>query len=177
MTNATGSFVSARTSAPVPITSLLEYWDSSDIFDGELRYRTEEDEETMVKLKSGELTKDQVEKDIWEDQDLWDMRYEDMCMNITPYLNKISPNGYFKATVHNFGWLNRDGHKYFKAINGRELLREILPNTDCTYYIYKVAHGKKLAITNAHHDQPVLNKEWYIITPCSLKTYEQSNGR
>ena len=167
----------AKASAPVPITTLLESWDTSDIYIGQKKYLMEEDEDTKAKLKSGELTVEGLEKSIWEDQDLWDMCFEDVCINLETYLNKINPNGYFKATVHNFGWRNQNGHKYFKATNGRELLSELLPNTDCTYHIFKVKHGKKLAISNSHHDQPVPFKEWYVITPCSQRTYENFKGR
>jgi hypothetical protein len=170
---------SAKASAPVPVTTYLTGWDASDIFEGEKKYRMEEDEDIKAELKSGELTEDQLEKSIWEDQDLFDSRYEDLCMNLTDYLNKISPNGYFKAIMKNFGWMNSNGHKVFHVTlgNGREFLSQILPNCDNTFKIFKVHHGRKLAITCAHHDSPVMYKEWYIITPCSRKTYEYFNGR
>ena len=167
----------ANESSPVPLASILGSWDTSDIYEGQKQYLMEEDEDTKAKLKSGELTVEQLEKDIWEDQDLWDREYEDLCDNLTTEVKKISPNGYFKATVTNFGWRNQNGYKYFKASNGRELLREILPNTDCTFTVFSVKHGKKLAISNAHHDQPVLYKEWYVVTPCSERTYNSKGGK
>jgi hypothetical protein len=169
--------VKAQPSSPVPLTHIIGSWDTSEIYEGQKQYLMEEDEDTKAKLKSGELTVEQLEKDIWNDQDFWDREYEDMCQNLSSDIKKISPKGYFKATVTGFGWRNLDGQNVFHADNGREFLSHILPNCDCTFMIFSVEHGKKLAITNAHHDSPVLYKEWYVITSCSERTYNQFKGR
>ena len=167
----------ANQSSPVPLTHIVGDWDTSGIYAGQKKYLMEEDEDTKAKLKSGELTVDKLENDILNDSDLYEREYEDLCDNLTTEVKKLSPEGYFKALVTNFGWRNQNGHKYFKATNGRELLREILPNTDCTFMVFSVKHGKKLAVTNSHHDQPIPYKEWYVITPCSQRTYENFKGR
>jgi len=47
------------------------------------------------------------------------------------------------------------------------LLKEILPNTDCTFWIYDYEENgmKGLKINNCHHDSPIRGKEWYYILP------------
>jgi hypothetical protein len=169
--------IQAKAAAPVPITSYLTGWDTSDIFEEEKKYRMEEDESFKELLKAGELTEEQLEKDIWNDQSYWDDQYECLCEHLTEVLQDLNRKGcYFKATVKNFGWRDLNGCKVFKAENGRQLLHEILPNCDCTFKFFRVAHGKKLAMTAAHHDSPMLFKEWYIITPVAERTYNTFKG-
>ena len=80
-------------------------------------------------------------------------------------------DNYWYAEVANFGWRSQNGSKVFKASNGTELLSEVLPNTDCTFYIHrsKDKRSNVIKIQNFHHDSPVGN-EWYTIRPA---TYEE----
>lgn len=91
--------------------------------------------------------------------------------SFTEYLEEIlqkkNPSMNWKAEVQKFGWRNQDGEKIFHAENAVEFLREILPDTDCTFHIYE--YGCGLAIQNYHHDSPT--GEWYYIVP-ELKTYD-----
>lgn len=75
-----------------------------------------------------------------------------------------NPSKIWNAKVNGFGWRNVDGHRNgFKAETAEALLFAILPNTGCTFEIYR--YGRKgLAINNAHHDKPT-GGEWYYITP------------
>jgi hypothetical protein len=107
-------------------------------------------------------TDDELFQMACEDPDLLEWNWRDLCDCLTNIMAKNSHGGW-KAEVHNFGWRSLNGHKLFQASNGKELLREVLPHTDCTFKVYR--YGRGLALNNAHHDSPTWN-EWYYITPC-----------
>lgn len=97
------------------------------------------------------------------DSDLYDWEYEDVCECLTDFMKEVSDgNRYWRCYVNNFGWRHQDGYKDFKAENGRELLREVLPNTECTYYIYLSKDKAQIVINNAHHDAPMGGEMYYI---------------
>jgi hypothetical protein len=167
----------AKASSPVAITRLLTQWDTCDLALDQVKYLLEEDDDTKARLaaviKDGGTQKsfeDTLFNEVCGDSDFYDREYEDLCDYLTETLKAMSPDGYFKAEVNNFGWRNQSGHKYIQADGGRELLQKILPDTECTFKIFKVKHGKMLAIQNFHHDSPV-EAEWYVVKPCAASTY------
>ena len=80
--------------------------------------------------------------------------------------------GDWYCEVSNFGWRNQNGNETFSIRThkesdlsvGQQFLRAILPNTDCTFYIYDDCTGFGLKIDNAHHDAPT-GGEWYHCAP------------
>lgn len=70
-------------------------------------------------------------------------------------------NKYWYIEGRNLGWRNRSGHKFAKISNGSEFMSEILPNTECTFYIEK-NEDKTLTLYNYHHDAPT--GESYTLT-------------
>lgn len=87
--------------------------------------------------------------------------WNEFLSQLDEILEERNPDGNWKAKVKNFGWRNMDGYAEFHAENAQEFLRKILPNTDCTFFIY--ADGKHdLKIQNYHHDSPAGN-EWYYV--------------
>ncbi len=145
-------------------------WDES--IDDEVRFRFDQQEE---ELKEGLIfanewkTETEIEEEIYTDQDFWQIFWEDLTECLTTILKRKNPDGYWKAQVRNFGWRNLDGVKFLQAGDGESFLREILPKTDCHYYIFN--YGKGLAIQNFHHDSPVGN-EWYYV----VRTAGETNG-
>lgn len=98
------------------------------------------------------------------DTDLLDGEWELLTDTLSHWLNEIHPGGqWWQAEMRHFGWRGQDGWKKFRARDGREFLREILPNTDCTFKVF-IDPCKAVRIQNFHHDSPVGN-EWYYITP------------
>ena len=100
-----------------------------------------------------------------------EFEWEDTCDCITEAMKEINKknSGYWTASMLNFGWRGVSGSKNFKAKNGEELLRAILPNTDCSFKIYTTK--KQIKIDNAHHDKPC-GGEWYVITPAKEEEEE-----
>lgn len=82
-----------------------------------------------------------------------------------------NPDGYWFATVSDFGWRKLSGHKLFRAADGRELLAAILPRTECSFKIHRCGR-RGLAIQNSHHDSPC-GTEWYYLLPISGTTYHR----
>lgn len=101
-------------------------------------------------------------------QDYWDMEME----FLTELLNEKNPDGYWKAQVKGFGWRNLDGEKYFQADNASDFLRELSPDTNNHFRIYRWRNG--FSIQNYHHDSPTGN-EWYYVVPIKASTYEKNN--
>lgn len=150
----------------------LMAWDECEIVDNEVKCRLQEQAEG---IKRGYLDPEEAKSEqelrekVWSDSFLFEMEWEYLTDCLTEVMQKKNPNGYWKVVGRGLGWRRLDGYKYCRAETGRELLRSILPDTDCTFTIYN--YGKGLAIRNAHHDAPT--GEWYYILPCAQSTYEK----
>lgn len=97
--------------------------------------------------------------DEWDWENLIDIISQEMaaCVNYTDEI------GEWFIEVQNFGWQNTNGVQYINTMRGDELLKAILPNTECTFNIYRNEHILKLQ--NFHHDS-CTGREWYHIYPC-----------
>jgi len=137
-------------------------WDTFKIATNEVAHRLENKEDFGYE----DLTDEQIERKVFEAcDDLYTWEWEYLCEALTELMKKISYRNYYDhyywyAEVVNFGWRSQSGQKYFKAETGEELLREILPKTNCTFRIYR--ESNRLSIQNFHHDSPV-GKEWYHV--------------
>jgi hypothetical protein len=135
----------------------LMSWDQSAIIEDNVQARLENWEEFGYEKKP-------TEAEVRESVSLMDMdiEWDDLLDYLTEVIKRKNPNGYWRAEVKSFGWRGLDGHKYFEVHNGQEFLHKILPETECSFYIFN--YGKGLALQNYHHDSPV-GKEWYYIVP------------
>lgn len=135
------------------VTKELMQWDTLEIIKAQVEFLKEDH-------------KDKTDNELFsmasDDPDLFDREWEGICDYLTELMTK-NKYGNWKATVNNFGWRSLNGHSSFSATTGQELLKHILPKTDCTFKIYRYGHG--FAINNAHHDSPCW-AEWYYISPC-----------
>jgi len=148
-------------------------WDESEIIDNELAYRKDNWEEfSRYKGLKENPTEEQLRKDLYRDSDFLRWEWEDFISLLSETVQRKNPGGYWKAAVKNFGWRNLNGFKYCFADSGEKLIREILPECDCTFRIFN--HGKGLAIQNFHHDSPTGN-EWYYLVPIAQSTYENNH--
>lgn len=146
-------------------------WNSSDF------YLTESD---IMEIRK-QYGNDDYRVERWEeegdyfDEDECDWSWEDTCEHLTLMMKTITKDrsffGYWTARVSNFGWRSLNGSKEFKAEDGAEFLRQVLPNTDCTFNVFyadidgtEPAKPGAILIQNFHHDSPMGN-EWYTITP------------
>jgi len=146
------------------VKKLLIEWDDSKVFEDEIKYRLEDNEDG--------LTEEEIENDVYGDSELLNLHLEGFHECLTEIIKGKNRDGFWKAEVHNFGWRNINGVKTIKAENSEELIRQILPDTDCTFKVFD--HDDGLAIQNFHHDSPTGN-EWYYLTPISEDIYEEMN--
>lgn len=149
-------------------------WDENEITDIEVEDRLENwqeyypdecfDEKNNPCCPSEETIREKV----CYDRDLFAFAWESLIEFLTETISRKNASGFWKIIMNNFGWRNLDGHKYFHADNGENMLRGILPKCDCTFRVFNFRKG--LAVQNFHHDSPMGN-EWYYLTPVSEKTY------
>lgn len=136
------------------VGKMIAEWDTLNIIKGQVEFLKETGEYQ-------DKTDDQLFNLAAEDSDLFDWEWESLCDCLTEYMVRNKHGGWL-AEVKNFGWRSLNGHKHFEARTGRELLQAILPQTDCTFKVFR--YGRGLAIQNSHHDSPTGN-EWYYISP------------
>jgi len=142
----------------------LASWDECEIAVAEIRYRLEEDPS---------LDEETVRNQVYEDSDVFELEWESVTEHLTEILNEKNPSGYWYASVVGFGWRKLNGRAFIKAKDGVEFLRKLLPNTDCTWYLYRDGRGFKL--NNFHHDAPT--GEWYFFHPATKKQMETEDFR
>jgi len=139
-------------------------WDTCQIATDQAKYLCEEDPE---------LSEDEAFHRACEDSDLYSLEWSDLCDELTEIMTEMSPNWRWDAEVNNFGWRHLNGHKNdIRAETGAELLRAILPDTDCTFKIYK--RDGEIAVNNAHHDSPTW-AEWYYVRPAKAEEEEDED--
>ncbi len=133
-------------------------WDECDLVEVEVKHRSE-----TAKMEGWYKSEEDIRKDVYQDSDFIQCEWMYLTDQLTEVMSEKNPGGNWYAEVRNFGWQSLHGHKAFNAADGRAFLRNILPQTDCTFHIFH--HGKNgLAIQNFHHDSPTGN-EWYYVAP------------
>ena len=60
----------------------------------------------------------------------------------------------WRVEVKDFGWQKVSGEFFVVASTGEELLRGVLPDTECHFLIYDSGNNSPLLIQNYHHDSP-----------------------
>ena len=131
-------------------------WDTSQIAEDQVAYLMEERPEDYPE-------EDTAYAEVYDDCDLYEFEWEWVMDSLEEILKGINPDGYpWHVEVSNFGWRGLDGYRDFQTLDPREFLRKILPDTQCTWYMYKYGEDG-LAINNFHHDS-CTGREWYHIT-------------
>jgi hypothetical protein len=142
------------------VGKLLMKWDVASIIEKEVKYRL--DSWQFPDEPDEEQIRQEVAENVFEDE------LEFLYDYLTEVMAKKNNDIYWCAEVTSFGWQSLNGKKIFKADTGEELLRQILPKTECTFKIFN--YGRGIALQNWHHDSPV-GKEWYYIMPIGYRTY------
>jgi hypothetical protein len=102
---------------------------------------------------------DKVLEDIFNDSCFFQNQWDDLYETLTESLKEMNPKGSWFVIVKNFGWQKLDGQKSIQIETGREFLQKVLPDCECMFSIY--SDGKRLRITNSHHDSPYGNEAYY----------------
>jgi len=146
-------------------TLILE-WDDCQRIDDEVKYRMSNGEPDGYVL-TGSAEEDAIRREVYADHDFWSSLWNDTMERLDCLLNETFPEKLgFMVEGSNMGWRHRSGHKWIKHDcdkPGQHLLKEMLPDTDCTWRLYKDIDG--LRMWNAHHDAPT--GERYVIWPCA----------
>jgi len=149
-------------------------WMTDEIVSEEAKYRFENKDEYSI---DKDKTLEEITNEL-DESDFLDGVFETLLEDLTELMQKVSARNSYKnrwfAEVSNFGWRSLDGSKTFRAENGSEFLHKILPDTDCSYKIFRERNVIK--IQNYYHDSP-MGKEWYTIRPMTKKEVEDEDGR
>lgn len=132
-------------------------WDELDIINEQIRYlEIEVKDPDFLKLSEAERF-----DYVCADPDLFQSEWKYICDWLTEWMGELNQGAYWRADREYLGWRKCSGYKEFKALTGQELLREVLPDTQCTFSIERI--DGTLVIDNAHHDAPT--GETYTIRP------------
>ena len=94
-------------------------------------------------------------------QDAW----SDLCDAFTEMLGVLNPSTeQWAVTMSGAGWRKQEGRRKVDAATGERLLQEILPDTECSFKIWRRADH--ILIDNAHHDRPI-GGELYRVYPAA----------
>lgn len=127
-------------------------WDTADLWAAQRKYLIEEEGHTEAEAAA--LLHHESFEDDWEN----------LLDCLTWFMEQLDIVGSraWRAEVSNFGWRNQSGYKDFNADNGRELLRKVLPDTDCTFNIWFDTVDWCIRIQNSHHDSPTGNERYEV---------------
>lgn len=139
-------------------------WFDYEIIDEEVKYRLANKEEFSF---ADDINEDEIRHGLYN-SDFLSFEWDESIEYLTELISKKCHTGYWKATVNNFGWRSLDGHKFFMAEKGDKFLSQLLPNTDCSFNIFR--YGRGFAIQNYHHDSTT-GSEMYYVLPCAYETY------
>jgi len=87
--------------------------------------------------------------------------WEQFCADFTEMLVALNPSTeQWVVLIAGAGWRNQEGRRTVDASEGEQLLRETLPDTECSFNIWRrVDH---IEINNAHHDKPTGGEMYYV---------------
>lgn len=148
----------------------LFVWDVSEIIESEFKFKMEMyEQDHTAHDKFPPPDEEELRQEISGDSDLFENEWDGLIDGITEWIKAHNPSSYWYITVENFGWRSLSGEKWLYADNGADFLRGILPQTDCTFRIYRYKDAgpysrNSLEIRNAHHDAPTGN-ERYLVRP------------
>jgi hypothetical protein len=96
---------------------------------------------------------DRYWKDAAEDSDVFTFRFEDLCNDVEMLMEKVrketgSENSEkWLVEGSNMGWRHRSGWKIVEAetseAGAKKLIRDVLPDTDCTYSVLRQRHNHR----------------------------------
>lgn len=159
------------------------YWDEGKIFS---------DRVDFLQVEEG-LSEDEAIKQASNDPFLYELDYECIMDRFNEILQSVTSRfyhkvggkydkGYFYVTGRNLGWRGKSGFKVVGAENAQDLIREVLPNTQCTWFLFRPDDKRepRLILNNFHHDTRFsgMGGEWYDIYPMPKKAvdYWLENG-
>lgn len=108
-----------------------------------------------------------------------DFMIEDALGEIQTWIDK-QERKYFYCWINDFGWRKASGHTIIKLEDAHKFISDILPKTDCTFYIYvdepesnddRRDENYVMRILNYHHDAPT--GETYYLRPLTDKELEE----
>jgi hypothetical protein len=96
--------------------------------------------------------------------DILEEEWNVLCDEVTKMMGPVTE---WECEVLNFGYRGLEGRQTFDARTGRQLLRKVLPDTECIFHVYTF-RNESITIRNWHKASP-RGKEIYKIRPKQYK--------
>jgi len=146
------------------IQQSVVYWDDLDNWERRV------DDLVEAEGMSREDAEAKANKDmVWLSQDEWDFMTDRLSEVMNQVSSRFINKGFWMVEGNNLGWRGKSAYKVVEAENGQELLGKVLPNTNCTFYVFRPDDMRtpELQINNFHHDTRFSNNdgENYYIRP------------
>tara|TARA_R110002051_G_scaffold69846_1_gene125630 strand:- start:2488 stop:2964 length:477 start_codon:yes stop_codon:yes gene_type:complete len=145
---------------------LIAKYDFGDYISDQIEYFKNDRQEFCVSILTDEdkppkeVTDKQIEEHFYQDVFLEQVHFEDFDYDIQDEFEKhIGKEVYVMG--ENMTWRNLEGEKTFTLDKPIDIFREIAPETDLTFYIWKT-NDNEYEIKISHHDSPM--GEYYSLT-------------
>lgn len=135
-------------------------WDSYKLAERWAKANLEDQKENPDSYDEDDPTTEDGWMDVYyESPHLSQSDWDHICSELTDWMDGEDA---WHCEADGIGWRKLSGSKDFQATSGEDLLRAVLPDTECTFSIYKEEDAKMLRIVNSHHDA---HGEVYLIIP------------
>ena len=145
---------------------LITYYDLGECISEQIYYFVNDKQEFCVSIlldedkNPNEITDKQIEEHFYNDYYMAEFHFEDFENEIIEEFEKhIGKEVYVMGK--NMTWRNLEGEKTFTLNKPIDIFREIAPETDLTFYIWRT-NNNEYEIKISHHDSPM--GEYYYIT-------------
>jgi hypothetical protein len=150
------------------ITTLQEEWENWTATEEQISFSNWVNREDT---RLHDRVEEALREDVYQDSDIFEWAWEDVYNDLGDLMTEVrkatgKEGSRWLVSGENLGWLHRSGYKFIATEDAKQLLQEILPDTECTFKIY--SRGDHIYMWNAHHDAPT--GESYYIYPVP---YEQ----
>ncbi len=145
---------------------LIAKYDFGDYISDQIEFFKNDRQEFCVSILADEdknpkeVTDKQIEEHFYNDYYIGELHFEDFDYDIQEEFEKhIGKDVFVKG--ENMTWRNLEGEKTFTLNKPIDIFREIAPETDLTFYIWKT-NDNEYEIKLSHHDSPT--GEYYSLT-------------
>ena len=145
---------------------LIAYYDIGEFIRDQIEFFVNDKQEFCVSILTDEdkppkeVTDKQIEEHFYNDYHIGELHFEDFDNDLIEEFEKhIGKEVYVKGK--NMTWRNLEGEKTFTLNKPIDIFREIAPETDLTFYLWKT-NDNEYEIKISHHDSPM--GEYYSLT-------------
>ena len=147
---------------------LIAYYDIGEYVREQIEFFINNKQEFCVSILGDEdknpkeVTDKEIEDHFYDDYYIGEYHFEDFDTEMIAEFEKhVGKEIYVKGK--NMTWRNLEGEKTFTLNKPIDIFREIAPETDLTFYIWRT-NNNEYEIKISHHDSPMGEKYYLLIS-------------